>query len=124
MEKAHKEELEAVREQVRAEVTEAHENDVRERLLSLTKFLCAAAAMRRSGDETSPESRAFEGVLYQVYGGSHDAVSSMLKLIDGVDEQVVSVEGETLEVTCKEILRILIELNLFQLINQSRLSRR
>jgi hypothetical protein len=81
--------------------------------------------MRRSGDETSPESRAFEGVLYQVYGGSQDAVSSMLKLIDGVDEKVASVEGETLEVTCKEALHIFsIELDLIQLINQSALSRR
>ncbi|KAH3363401.1 hypothetical protein KXW94_006642 [Aspergillus fumigatus] len=99
LEKAHKEELDAVREKVRAEATEFHQKDLRQRLLSLTKFLCAAAAMRRSGDETSPESRAFEGVLYQVYGGTQDAVSSMLKLIEGVDEKVVSVEGETLEVS-------------------------
>ncbi|KAL2863560.1 uncharacterized protein BJX67DRAFT_363270 [Aspergillus lucknowensis] len=60
--------------------------------------------MRLSGDESSPESRAFEGVLYQVYGGSMDAVASMQKLIGGVDENIVSVEGHTLEVTCKATL--------------------
>lgn len=125
LEKAHKEELDAVREKVRAEATEFHQKDLRQRLLSLTKFLCAAAAMRRSGDETSPESRAFEGVLYQVYGGTQDAVSSMLKLIEGVDEKVVSVEGETLEVSCKEAHHnFLIESDLVQLINHCALSRR
>lgn len=57
--------------------------------------------MRRSGDETSSVTRAFEGVLYQIYAGSHDAVDSMLKVVEGVEEPVVSVEGETLEVSCK-----------------------
>ncbi|EAW08008.1 uncharacterized protein ACLA_027300 [Aspergillus clavatus NRRL 1] len=103
LEKTHREELDAVREQATAEAAEASKKDLRQRLLSLTKFLCAAAAMRRSGDETSAESRAFEGVLYQVYGGSQDAVSSMLKLIDGVDEKIASVEGEILEVTYAKV---------------------
>lgn len=101
LEKAHNDELEAIREKVVAETTEANKTGFREQLLALSKFLAAAAAMRRSGDETSSESRAFEGVLYQVYGGSYEAVTSMLKLIDGVDEKVVSVDGETLDATCE-----------------------
>ncbi|KAE8146138.1 hypothetical protein BDV25DRAFT_163074 [Aspergillus avenaceus] len=99
LEKAHKDELDAVREQVAAETNKAGQADLKQRLLNLSKFLCAAATMRRSGDETSSLTRAFEGVLYQVYGGSHEAVSAMLKLIDGVDDKVISVEGEALDIT-------------------------
>lgn len=84
-----------------AEAGAASKDDFRKQLLSLTKFLCAAAAMRRSGDETARETRAFEGVLYQVYGGTYDAVDSMVKLIEGADEKIVSVDGETLDITCK-----------------------
>lgn len=100
-EKAHKAELDAARAAANAEAAETREKEFRSRLLSLSKFLCAAAAMRRSGDETSSESRAFEGVLYQVYGGSNEAVESMVKLIGGVDENIASVEGEQLDVTCE-----------------------
>ncbi|KAE8378705.1 hypothetical protein BDV26DRAFT_261041 [Aspergillus bertholletiae] len=103
LEKAHKEELDAIREKAVSEANKASQADLRQRLLSLSKFLCAAATMRRSGDETSSLTRAFEGVLYQVYGGSHEAVNSMLKLIDGVDEKVVSVEGEALEITYSKV---------------------
>ena len=100
-EKAHKEELEALRKNVAEETTQANKKEFEEKLLSLTKFLAAAAAMRHAGESASNESRAFEGVLYQVYGGSSDAVASILKLVDGADEQIASVEGETLDVTCK-----------------------
>ncbi|KAF7595165.1 hypothetical protein BBP40_007132 [Aspergillus hancockii] len=99
LEKAHKEELDSVQEKAVTEANKTSQADLGQRLLSLSKFLCAAATMRRSGDENSSLTRAFEGVLYQVYGGSHEAVNAMIKLIDGVDEKVVSVEGETLEVT-------------------------
>lgn len=101
LEEAHKEELEASRKAAAEETAEANKKTFREQLLTLSKFLAAAATNRRSGDETSSETRAFEGVLYQVYGGSDEAVTSMLKLIEGVDENIISVEGEPLEVTCK-----------------------
>lgn len=101
LERAHQEELGALREKAVAEATESSKKELEGRLLSLSRFLCAAAAMRRSGDQTSYESRAFEGVLYQVYGGCREAVDSMLKLIDGADERVLSVEGENLDFTCK-----------------------
>ena len=71
-------------------------------MLTLSKFLLAAAEVRRSGDETSNDAQAFEAVLYQVYTGSEDAVTNMLKLIDGVDEKITNLEGTALDVTCKE----------------------
>ena len=100
LEKAHQAELEAVRGNVVADATESSTKALREQLLSVTKFLCAAANLRRDGDAESSESRAFEGVLFHVYGGNQDAVTAMLKLINGADEKVVGVEGETLEFTC------------------------
>jgi hypothetical protein len=102
MEKAHKEELNAFREKAVAEATKTRQKEFGDRLLALSRFLCTAAVMRQSGNETSGESRAFEGVLFQVYGGSQEAVASMSKLIDGADEKVPSVEGGPLEFTCEE----------------------
>lgn len=101
LEKAHLEELEAVRGNVVADATETTTRVLRERLLTLSQFLCAAATLRRSGDAESLESRAFESVLFQVYGGNEDAVSAMLKLIEGSDEKLLAVEGDTLELTCE-----------------------
>lgn len=108
MEKAHREELDALKEkvtaevtaEVRAEVQEAAEKQFRERLLNFSRFLRAAAAMRGVADVTSSDSRAFEGSLYQVYGGTEEAVNAMIKLIDGADEKALSVESELLDVTC------------------------
>ena len=102
VQKTHKEELESIQKNTVGKATETNEKGLRRQFLTLSKFLCAAAAMRRSGDESSSDSHAFEGVLYQVYGGSQEAVTSMLKLINGVDEKIVGVEGSELEITCKE----------------------
>ncbi|KAL4952852.1 hypothetical protein BDW69DRAFT_195312 [Aspergillus filifer] len=101
LEKAHKQELEAAQEKAAAAVVppEPKKEDFTQQLLSVSKFLCTAAVRRLHGDETLVESRAFEGVLTQVYAGSLDAVAAMQKLIDGADEKIVSVEGETLDVT-------------------------
>lgn len=101
LEKAHRQELDSQREKAVAEATKVSQARLGERLLALSKFLCTAAVMRRSGDESSNESRAFEGVLFQVYGGSQEAVASMLKLTDGVDEKVTSVDGVPLDFTCE-----------------------
>ncbi|PGH33000.1 hypothetical protein GX50_04215 [[Emmonsia] crescens] len=98
IEKAHKDELEALKEKVAAETLESAEKVFEERLLVLSQFLRAAAAMRRSGDETSSDSRAFEGALFQVYGGTEEAVSAMVKLINGADDIVPSVDAEPLDV--------------------------
>ncbi|KAJ5293262.1 uncharacterized protein N7443_009215 [Penicillium atrosanguineum] len=96
LEKTHQEELEAVRANAVADTTEATARLLRQQLLTLSKFLCAAANSRRAGEE-SLESRALEGVLFQVYAGNQDAVNSMLKLINGADDKVPSVEGPDLE---------------------------
>ena len=107
LEKEHQAELEAELEAVRAnavaDATESTTRLLREQLLSVSKFLCAAANLRRAGDAATPESMAFEAVLYQVYGGSQDAVDSMLKLINGAEEKVLGIEGETLDLTCKSL---------------------
>lgn len=101
LEKTHQEELEAVRAKAIADASETTSRVLREQFFTLTKFLCAAANTRHAGDTESLESRAFEGVLFQVYGGNQSAVDSMVKLVDGADEKVVTVEGETLELSCK-----------------------
>lgn len=100
LEKTHQEELEAVRANAIADATETTAKVLRQQLLTVSKFLCAAANSRRDGDAEALESRAFEGVLYQVYGGNQDAVSSMIKLIDGADEKIQGVEGDLLDLTC------------------------
>ncbi|KAJ5364588.1 uncharacterized protein N7496_010301 [Penicillium cataractarum] len=103
LDKAHQEELEAVRANAIADATETSSRVLREQLLTLTKFLCAAANMRHAGETESLESRAFEGVLFQVYGGNKKAVDSMVKLVDGADEKVVGVEGDALELSYGDV---------------------
>jgi hypothetical protein len=93
--------LEDAKSKAAAEATETAKAGFREQLLTLSRFLRAAAAMRRAGDGTSSESRAFEGALFQVYVGTEDAVSSMLKLIDGTEDKIPSIDAEPLDVTCK-----------------------
>lgn len=66
----------------------------------LSRFLRAAANKRGVADEHSVEARGFEGSLYQVYGGTEQAVEAMIKLIDGTDDKVPSVESEILDITC------------------------
>ena len=72
-------------------------------LLVLTRVLRAAAAKRQSGDDTSPESRAFEGILLLVYGGENDAVEAMEKLFAKSEEFVPTIEGTPSEHTCKPV---------------------
>lgn len=99
--KAHKEELEAVRQNVIADAAEASKNKSCQELYTLTKFLCGAATLRGQEGQDSIENQAFEGVLYQVYGGSQEAVSNMVKLIDGSDEKITSADGKELDFTCQ-----------------------
>ncbi|KAL4928279.1 uncharacterized protein BDV17DRAFT_264621 [Aspergillus undulatus] len=111
LEKAHKEEVKALQVKAAAasappEMPEVKKEDFTQQLLSVSKFLCTAAVRRLHGDETLPESRAFEGVLTQVYAGTLDAVAAMQKLIDGADEKILSVEGETLDVTYAKVKQL------------------
>ena len=93
--------MDAARKEAADAATRAADKALRERLLALTRFLRAASIVRTSGDETSSNNRAFEGVLMQVYEGSDEAVSAMVKLIEGSDDQVPAVDGELLEITCE-----------------------
>ncbi|KAK2735293.1 hypothetical protein FQN57_001188 [Myotisia sp. PD_48] len=97
LQKAHKEEVDLLKSKIAADAENNAETKYRERLLVLSRFLRCAAAMRGVADESSIEGRAFEGSLYQVYGGTEEAVNAMIKLIDGADEKVLSVESELLE---------------------------
>ncbi|EGC48111.1 conserved hypothetical protein [Histoplasma capsulatum var. duboisii H88] len=109
IEKAHKDELKVLKEKVAAEILESVEKEFEQRLLVLSQFLRAAAAMRRSGDETSSDSRAFEGALFQVYGGTEEAVSAMVKLINGTDDIVPSVDAEPLDVPYSRVKQASLE---------------
>lgn len=99
---SHKAELETLKAQLQQEVEEKSRIQLREKLLTFSQFLRAAAS-KRAIHEDSPteESRAFEGVLLLVYGGDEKAVDAAEKLIEGTDDAVLSVEGEILPVKCK-----------------------
>ncbi len=84
-----------------AEAKAEGENQSKDNLLVLSKFLRAAAAKRQGGDENSPENRAFEGALLLVYGGELGAVTAMEKLISGSDEMVPTVDGVPSDFSCK-----------------------
>ncbi|KAF4447710.1 hypothetical protein F53441_8788 [Fusarium austroafricanum] len=67
-------------------------------LLVLSQFLRLAAYRREEAqDPESDESQAIEGVLLAIYSGDEHAVQSMLKLVNGSDDQILSVPGEQLQ---------------------------
>lgn len=89
-----------------AELTQKAEADVKkalhDNLLILSQFLRLAAARRAEDvDSTADENMALEGVLLHIYSGDENAVATMLKLVQGADEQTRSTTGETLQTTCK-----------------------
>lgn len=98
----HQQELEKVKEELRAEATSTASQELRSKLLLFSQFLRAAAAKRTiEEDADTDESKAFEGALLLVYGGDHKAVDTAISLIEGSNEQVPSIEGIPLPVTCK-----------------------
>lgn len=102
LEQVHRQELEKTKEAVRIEAQEAAEKAVPEKLLTLSRFLRAAAAKRSDGDDTSEENSAFEGALLLIYGGDQSAVEAMQKLIDGSEEIVPTVEGQPSNFSCEK----------------------
>lgn len=100
LENTHKEELENEKRKA-AEATESAKKDFKNQLLVLSRFLRAATALRHAGVTNTDESDAFEGALVQIYGGTEEAVFSMLKLINGSEEKLTSATSEPLDVTCK-----------------------
>jgi hypothetical protein len=76
---------------------------LKDKLLTLSRFLRAAAARRQLEDDDSDLTKAFEGALLQVYGGDAAAVMAAEKLINGADDGVPSTEGVILSVTYSEV---------------------
>ncbi|KAI9158622.1 hypothetical protein HJFPF1_06620 [Paramyrothecium foliicola] len=83
-----------------AEAKEGFKKELHDHLLVLSQFLRLAAYRREEAkDPESDESQAIEGVLLAIYAGDDSAVSSMLKLVEGSDDQIWSVPGEQLQTT-------------------------
>lgn len=99
--KTHSGELETLRETIKAEAKLEQQKIVKEKLLTLSRFLRAAAARRQLEDDESDLTKAFEGALLQVYGGDAAAVMAAEKLIEGASDGVPSTEGVVLGVTCR-----------------------
>ncbi|KAH8677602.1 hypothetical protein BX600DRAFT_450255 [Xylariales sp. PMI_506] len=73
-------------------------------LLVLSQFLRLAAARRsEDADAGLDENMALEGVLLNVYSGDENAVSTMLKLIEGAEEKTRSVSGDELQTTFVQV---------------------
>lgn len=99
--KSHSGELESLRETIKAEAGLEQQKLLKEKLLTLSRFLRAAAARRQMEDDDSDLTKAFEGALLQVYGGDAAAVLAAEKLIEGANDGVPSTEGAILHVTCE-----------------------
>jgi len=111
----HKQELSKIREEARTEAVGTSSSELRQKLLTFSQFLRAAAAKRTVEDEAdTDESRAFEGALLLVYGGDEKAVDTALNLIDGSDQQVPSIEGVDLPITFAQIKKASLEHGPFQ----------
>lgn len=83
------------------EVKQEFKKSLQENLLVLSQFLRLAAYRREeTKDPEADESQAIEGVLLAIYAGDETAVASMLKLIEGSEEQILSVPGDQLQTTC------------------------
>ncbi|KAH0555892.1 hypothetical protein GP486_006163 [Trichoglossum hirsutum] len=105
LETLHKEDLEKAKEEARAQA----KKEEKESLLLLTKFLRLAAAKRQTGDEDSEESKAFEGVLLQVYGGDANALATAEKLIRGSEERVLGVDLSQIDFTFAQVKQASVE---------------
>ncbi|KAL7941608.1 hypothetical protein V8C42DRAFT_172849 [Trichoderma barbatum] len=92
--------LEKTKEEALGEAKADLESSLDSKLLVLSQFLRLAAYRREESQEPeSDESQAIEGVLLAIYSGDDNAVSAMRKLIEGSDDQIVSVPGEQLQTT-------------------------
>ncbi|RFU78854.1 hypothetical protein TARUN_3421 [Trichoderma arundinaceum] len=92
--------LEKTKEEALSGAKADFESSLDAKLLVLSQFLRLAAYRREESQEPeSDESQAIEGVLLAIYSGDENAVSAMQKLIEGSDDQIVSVPGEQLQTT-------------------------
>jgi TolA-binding protein len=100
LQRGHSEELEKLKEVLNAEAALEQKKAFREKFLTLSRFLRAAAARRQLEEDDSDLTKAFEGALLLVYGGDASAIAAAEKLIDGAEDSVPSTEGVPLSVTC------------------------
>ncbi|KAK0704783.1 hypothetical protein B0H67DRAFT_360149 [Lasiosphaeris hirsuta] len=89
-----------IKEKAEAEASAA----LKTNLLILSQFLRLAAARRAEDiDSTADENMALEGVLLHIYSGDENAVATMLKLVNGADEQTHSTVGDLLQTTYAQV---------------------
>ncbi|KAI1404436.1 hypothetical protein F4819DRAFT_483609 [Hypoxylon fuscum] len=101
--KAEKEKADAIN-QLKEQAAIETKKVQRENLLVLSQFLRLAAARRtEEADSGLDENMALEGVLLNVYSGDDNAVSTMVKLIEGSDEKTFSVNGDELQTTYAQV---------------------
>lgn len=97
--------LEKARADALSEAKAEFRQHMEDSLLTLSQFLRLAAYRREEArDPESDESQAIEGALLAIYAGDENAVSSMLKLVEGMQDSVLSVPGEPLQTTCEYTL--------------------
>jgi hypothetical protein len=95
-------ELESAVSAAKAEAETSYAKELQSNLLLVSQFLRLAAARRsEEADAALDENMALEGVLLSVYSGDETAVATIIKLINGADENVYAVTGEELQTTCK-----------------------
>ncbi|KAF2640910.1 hypothetical protein P280DRAFT_400311 [Massarina eburnea CBS 473.64] len=109
LQKGHSEELEKLRDTIKAEAVLEQKRAFREKFLTLSRFLRAAAARRQLEEDDSDLTKAFEGALLLVYGGDASAVAATEKLIDGTSDPVPSTEGILLNITYAQIKQAALE---------------
>ncbi|KAG9680760.1 hypothetical protein KCU95_g15735, partial [Aureobasidium melanogenum] len=101
---AHQAEIQKLKGSLKEQLEKELNTALRQKLLTFSQFLRAAAAKRVIEEEAdTDESKAFEGALLLVYGGDDKAVDAVMNLIQGSDEQVPSVEGELLPVKYSQV---------------------
>ncbi|KAI1106357.1 hypothetical protein F4804DRAFT_301031 [Jackrogersella minutella] len=102
-EKFEKEKSDAVNE-IKEQAEAESKKTQHDSLLVLSQFLRLAAARRtEEADATLDENMALEGILLNVYSGDENAVSTMIKLIEGSEEKASSVAGELLETNFAQV---------------------
>ncbi len=101
VDKYNKEKADAVKE-VTDKAEADHKKAQSDDLLVLSQFLRLAAARRaEEANAELDENLALEGVLLNIYSGDENGVATMVKLVQGSDEQTRSVSGDVLQTTCK-----------------------
>jgi hypothetical protein len=74
--------------------------------LLISQFLRLAAIRRgeEDADRELPENIALEGLLAQLYAGDNSAVVTMQNIIQGSSQKVISIDGKTVDRTCRALV--------------------